>query len=400
MSHDNPQPVLLILNQMAGPMTWELAEDAGNVLGCVALFTGHPDTLQKSHDRVLLYPAAHYQRGNLFRRTLSWVYYWLQAFTWLWGWPKEIPLLLFSNPPILCWLGWLMRRLRGIHYSVMVHDIYPDVLVQMSSFSEKHLLIRLWRWLNRQAYEQADLVMTLGEHMAVALEHQFDSTQTKHGKVEVIFPWVDTEQIIPIPKYENWFAQKHDQIGKLTVMYSGNLGLGHDIETILEAAIKLRNKPNIHFMFIGAGPKWELVQNTIVLNRLNNVTLLPWQPEKQLRYQLAAADVGLVSLEPDLWNLAIPSKALYMMAAGSAIVALAPIPSDLEQIVEKCSAGVTIPVDDTRHDALCQQLDSVFTDRSLLNTMKSSARQGANVYCSRRENSRHFLALVSGRDDL
>ena len=160
MSDNQAKPALLILNQMAGPMTWELAEDVGEALGCVALLTGHPDTLQKSHDKVLLFPAAPYQRGSFPRRALSWLHYWVQAFFWLWRWPKDIPLLLFSNPPILCWLGWVMKKLRGQRYAVMVHDIYPDILVRMVGYGEGHPLIRLWRWLNRRAYGGAEVVMT------------------------------------------------------------------------------------------------------------------------------------------------------------------------------------------------------------------------------------------------
>ena len=173
------RPALLILNQMAGPMTWELAEDAGEALGCVALLTGHSDTLQKSHDKVLLYPAAPYQRGSFPRRALSWLHYWVQAFVWLWRWPKDIPVLLFSNPPILCWLGCLMRTLRGQRYTVMVHDIYPDILVRVAGYSERHPLIRLWYWLNRRSYERADVVMTLGEIMATNLARQFHAGKTE-----------------------------------------------------------------------------------------------------------------------------------------------------------------------------------------------------------------------------
>jgi len=164
------KPALLILNQMAGPMTWELAEDAGEDFGYVALLTGHPDTLQKSHDKVLLYAAAPYQRGSFIRRALSWLHYSVQAFFWLWRWPKDVPILLFSNPPILVWVGWLLRILRGQRYSVMVHDIYPDVLIRLAGYSEGHPLIRMWRWLNRWSYENAEVVMTLGEYMAKNLE--------------------------------------------------------------------------------------------------------------------------------------------------------------------------------------------------------------------------------------
>lgn len=322
MGEKTTQPAILILNQMAGPLTWELAEDMGDALGSVALFTGHPDTLQKTHPTVQLFAAAPYQRGSFPRRALSWVHYWVQAFFWVWRWPKETPLLLFSNPPILCWLGWLLRALRGTPYNVMVHDIYPDVLVRMSGFGEKHLLIRLWRGLNRRAYERAEVVMTLGEYMAATLAQQFDPAKTRPGKIEVIYPWVDTEKIKPIPKAENWFAQQYNQVDKLTVMYSGNMGLGHDIETMLEAARQLQDVPDIHFMFIGAGPKWQMIFYAQQSEKSPNITILGWQPEADLPYTLATADVALVSLEQEMQGLAVPSKTIFAMAAGSALLAV------------------------------------------------------------------------------
>jgi glycosyltransferase involved in cell wall biosynthesis len=336
------KPVVLILNQMAGPMTWELAEDMGDALGSVALLTGHPDTLQKSHPHVQLFPAVPYQRGSFPRRALSWVHYWLQAFFWLWRWPKETPLLLFSNPPILCWLGWLLRVLRGTPYSVMVHDIYPDVLVRMSGLSEKHPLICLWRWLNRRAYQRADVVMTLGEYMAATLARQFDPAQTRPGKIEVIYPWVDTDKIKPISKAENWFAQKYGQVDKLTVMYSGNMGLGHDIETMLEAARQLQDKPDIHFMFIGAGPKWQMASEAQPNEELQNITVLGWQLEEVLPFSLAIADVAVVSLDRGMEGLAVPSKSIYGMAVGSFILATASQNNELASWLPRLQCGLVV----------------------------------------------------------
>jgi len=398
MTHNKSRPALLILNQMAGPMTWELAEDAGEELGCVALLTGHPDTLQKSHDKVFLYPAVAYQRGSFPRRALSWIQYAIQAFFWLWRWPADIPVLLFSNPPILCWVGWVLKKLRGQRYSVMVHDIYPDILVRLAGYSERHPLIRIWRWLNRRAYENAEVVMTLGELMAENLEKQFDASKTRAGKVEVVYPWVDTERIRPIPKEENWFAQKYGQVGKLTVMYSGNMGLGHDIETMLEAAKALKEHPEIHFMFIGAGPKWQLVKETIERGQLTNVALLPWQPEEHLPYQLATADVGLVSLESELWDLAIPSKALYMMATRSALLALAPDSSTLVALINETSCGMVIKSGDDTF--LPRQLEFLVSNASLLQRMRVAARQAAVSRYARRKNSRLLLSLVYSKGEI
>jgi colanic acid biosynthesis glycosyl transferase WcaI len=383
---------VIILNQMAGPMTWELAEDMGDALGGVALLTGHPDTLQKSHPHVQLFPAAPYQRGSFPRRALSWVHYWLQAFFWLWRWPKETPLLLFSNPSLLCWLGWLMRVLRGTPYSVMVHDIYPDVLVRMSGFSEKHPLIRLWRWLNRRAYQRADAVMTLGEYMAATLARQFDPAQTRQGKIEVIYPWVDTDKIKPIPKAENWFAQKYDQVDKLTVMYSGNMGLGHDIETMLEAARQLQNMPDIHFMFIGAGPKWVIVADAKQNEGLDNVTLLDWQSEDVVPYSLASADIALVSLENAMVGLAIPSKAMASMAVGSALVAIVGLENELQDWVQQFECGWQIPPGGEQ--LLIKTLQIWRSDNKTLQNLQQNSRLTALELFSRRLNISRITYLL------
>lgn len=385
------QPALLILNQMAGPMTWELAEDGGAALGCVALLTGHPDTLQKSHPAVQLFPAAPYQRGSFPRRALSWLHYWGQALRWLWRWPKSTPMLLFSNPPILCWLGLLMRTLRGQRYTVMVHDIYPDVVVRVAGYSERHPLIRLWRWLNRKAYERADVVMTLGEYMAANLERQFDSGKTRAGKVEVVYPWVDTNRIKPIPKAENWFAQQHGQVDKLTVMYSGNMGLGHDIETMLAAARELQDVPAIHFMFIGAGPKWQLVKETLDREGLRNVTLLGWQPEEALPAVLATADIGLVALEETLRGLAVPSKTFYMMAAGAAMLCLSEQPSDLQSMVDATGSGHLVKIGDVAH--LLSVLQAWIDNHPQLNQIKQQARL---VACSQFARDGKAKAILGG----
>jgi glycosyltransferase involved in cell wall biosynthesis len=387
------EPKLLILNQMAGPMTWELAEDLGKELGCVAVFTGHPDTLAKgSTDSLLLFPAPPYQRGSFTRRALSWLHYTVLAFFWLCRWPARTPLLLFSNPPILCWLGMLMKLLRRQRYAVMVHDIYPDVLVRLNGFSEIHPLIRLWRGLNRLAYNQAAVVMTLGEYMAANLEKQFDPAATPAGKVEIVYPWVDTVRIKPIPKEENWFAQKYDQVGKLTVMYSGNMGFGHDVETMLEVVKQFQNNQyNVFFMFIGAGPKWQLIHDVIAKENLENVVLLPWQKEEHIPYSLACADLSFVSIEEGISGLAIPSKGIYHLASGSGIITLSNNRNELVNWVINGFCGNVGTTAKTIFSIIVGYLDNT----SAMAKVKNNSRKIAQESFCRIDKTKQVFSLVS-----
>lgn len=392
---DATQPVLLILNQMAGPITWELAEDLAAQLGPVALLTGHPDTLAKGgRGAVQLWAAAPYQRGSFARRALSWLRYLLHALLWLRRWPASTPLLLFSNPPMLVWLGWLLRAVRGQRYAVMVHDIYPDVLVRLAGFGEGHPLVRVWRWLNRRAYQRAELVMTLSEGMAATLARQFDPASTAAGRLVIAYPWADAGRIRPQPKPDNPFARAHGQVGKLTVMYAGNMGLAHDIETMLAAAERVQDLTGVHFMFIGAGPKWALVQATVHERRLDNVTLLPWQPEEGLAQQLAAAEIGLVALEQEAQGLAVPSKALYYLAAGAALLGLSAPGSDLEQIVARDQCGLVLAPGDV--DGLERALRGLAADHERLAGMRSRARQAALARYDRRVVTAQIHSLLAG----
>ena len=390
---DSGAPKLLILNQMAGPMTCELAEDMGSRVGRVELLTGHPDALARgSTEAVRLHPAMPYERGSNAQRALSWLRYVIRAFFWLWRWPKNVLLLLYSNPPILCWLGLVMRLLRGQRYAVMVYDVYPDVVVNLGHLSAEHPVARLWRWLNRQAYERAEVVLTLGEHLAASVEKQFDAAKTGRGRIEIVSPWADTERIHPIPKEMNWFAQKYDQVGKLTLMYSGNMGRGHDIETMLAAAQASQDRPDIHYVFIGHGPKWRLVEETIQQGGLTNVTLLPWQPEDVVPYSLATADVFMVSLEKGLEGTAIPSKAVYGMAAGSALLVLARGGTELKSWIERHQCGVLMAPGSV--EEFREAVQRFVEDRELLQQYKRNARAAAVLEFDRQTNIRRFREVL------
>ena len=338
---------------MAGPMTWELTEDLARHFGAVALLTGHPDTLQKSGSKnIRLYKAPAYHRGGMLRRFYSWFAYCCRALCWLRQWPSSTPVLIFSNPPILVWLLALLRRRRGRQFCVMVHDIYPDVFIRKKFVSPRNPLVQLWSRLNRWAYGESEMVMTLGRHMAATLSQQLREKPVENKKIEIIGPWGDTKLLKRVPKKENWFAKRYGQQEKLTLMYSGNMGLGHDLETMLAAAKRFKDDPRIHFMFIGAGPKWQLVKDLAQDNKLANVTVLPWQDESVLPFSLSTADIGLVSLEMEMSGLAVPSKAFYFLAAQTPLIALCKSQSELADVIEEFKCGAIIEpgnVDGLRH---------------------------------------------------
>ena len=128
-------------------------------------------------------------------------------------------------------------------------------------------------------------------------------------------------------------------------MYSGNLGLTHNIEKILNAALLLKDEIDIKFVIIGDGPKKKVVNIFEKKHNLENLLVLPFQDANILPYSLTASDVSIVldsfsSNDGGESTASIPSKVYYLMSAGSVIYAEADKESELNRLINLYDIGV------------------------------------------------------------
>jgi colanic acid biosynthesis glycosyl transferase WcaI len=135
-------------------------------------------------------------------------------------------------------------------------------------------------------------------------------------------------------------------LGKFTVLYSGNIGVIHDLSLIPALAQKVAGYADVHFLVIGAGPGLRPLQLGCERMGLANVTFLPPQTQAVLPYALATADIGVVALARGAEGISMPSKTYYMMAAGSALLGLSDQTSDLAAVIREHGCGVNVPLGD------------------------------------------------------
>jgi len=115
---------ILFLNQMAGPLFRELAEDVSAQLGPSILHTGHPHTVTSPGTETLrITQAPGYDRGSNIRRLFSWILYFLSAWGVILKHHRKSTLFIVSNPPFLGLLGYLFKKLRNQPYVVLVHRL-------------------------------------------------------------------------------------------------------------------------------------------------------------------------------------------------------------------------------------------------------------------------------------
>jgi glycosyltransferase involved in cell wall biosynthesis len=242
-------------------------------------------------------------------------------------------LLITTAPPFLQVMGYLANRCFGTPYVCLIYDLYPDVAVELNVVSTKHWLVQSWNWLNKKIWRQAQSIVVLSSTMR---ERVVAKCPEVKDKISVIHNWANPDWIMPLAKQDNWFAQKHDLVNKFTVMYSGNMGRCHEMDTIMTAAKQLQNE-DIQFVFIGGGAK----QQICAQQDLPNCRFLPYQEKHVLPHSLTACDLSLVSISSGMEGLVAPSKLYGILAAGRPVAAICEPHSYLKSLLLEANCGAT-----------------------------------------------------------
>lgn len=245
--------------------------------------------------------------------------------------------LLTTAPPFLPILGYLANLLLGLPYVCLVYDLYPAIAVELKVISAKHWLAQLWNSLNQKVWKRADHIIVLSSTMK---ERMHANCPEIDDKISVIHNWADPDWIVPIPKQNNWFARQHDLVNSFTVLYSGNMGRCHDMDTILKAASQLQHEP-IQFVFIGEGAKRQECMEQVFHLGLTNCRFLPYQEKEDLPFSLTACDLSLVSVNPGMEGLVAPSKIYGTLAAGRPVAVVCEPHSYLRTLVAEAKCGAT-----------------------------------------------------------
>src|SRR3954465_9452797 len=280
-------------------------------------------------------PFASFGKKNLLIRILGTATFMIQAFFRALFTPKLAGIFFSTSPPMIglvCTLAAAIRRVPTVYWAM---DLNPDQPLALGKINPKSFTARLLEFGNRRILKHSNLIIALDRFMAERLENR----KTIRHKLVTIPPWPHESFIEPVDPQSNPFRLKHNLAGKFVFMYSGNHSPSNPLKTILDAAVRLKDHPDIRFLFVGGGTGKKEVEQYIKDHNLTNVVSLPYQPLADLKYSLSAADVHLVSLGNDMVGIIHPCKVYGAMAAGRPILFLGPRPSHIADLVDQHTFG-------------------------------------------------------------
>lgn len=246
-------------------------------------------------------------------------------------------LLSYSPPLPLGLSAWLLSRIWRAPWVLEIEDLYPDAAVAAGVLTNR-ALIHFFRGLELFQYRRAAGITVISE----TFRRNLLGKGVPDSKLRVIPIWADPDEVRPLEKH-NAFRQRCGLDGKFVVMYAGNIGLTSCLEDVLCAADHLREQTEIHFVLVGEGVRKQALEAEAKVRALPNVTFLPYQPREAFPEMLAAADLGLVTLNAGAALSSLPSKVFNVMASARPVLAVTPPGSELMQIVTESGCGWSVP---------------------------------------------------------
>ncbi|WP_029351216.1 glycosyltransferase family 4 protein [Bosea sp. 117] len=252
-------------------------------------------------------------RRTLPGRALDYLSFHASALMWLLTHTRRGDIcIVCTDPPLLSCTAALALAATGGSLVNWIMDLYPELAIDAGLIPRGGLVARTTIRLRDLSLRAARCTVAPTRAMAKVVEDR----GIPADRVSVLPHWASGEAIRPMPAERSVLRRCWGLDGKFVVGYSGNLGRSHEFGTLLDAASRLSGRADIVFLIVGDGFRRAQVEDGVRQRGLRNVMMQPLQPRELLSDCLAAADVHLVSLLPEMEPYVVPSKFFGIAAAA------------------------------------------------------------------------------------
>lgn len=242
------------------------------------------------------------------------------------------------SPVTLALPAVVYKKIRKIPIYTWVLDLWPESLTSAGGVTNKYVLA-FFDQIVKSIYRNSDRILISSQRFSesIKLKGNFEDRL-------IYFPnWA--EEIFT--QYSN-FTIPELPIG-FKVVFAGNIGESQDFESIIKAAVELKEMKDIKFIIIGDGRKKQWVDDCIKKEQLEETvfTLGRYSLESMPAF-FVRADAMLLTLKDELvFNQTVPAKLQAYMAAGKPVIAM--LNGEGTDIINKANCGYTTNAGDYKN---------------------------------------------------
>ena len=291
------------------------------------------------------------------------------------------------QPMFVAPFAWMLARLRRAPFIVEVRDIWPDVAVELGMLRSR-TLIGIGRMLERFVYRCADHLVVIGPEM----KRLVASRGAPLSRIDVI-----PQGYKPLPADPRTPADVRAQYrlpSGFVAMYTGSFGVANnDLSMVLDAASRLRNVDDLHFVLVGDGNQRSDLQARVRDEGLSRVHFVPMVPETEIPALLEVADVCLMTLPPgEFWKICFQNKIFNYLGNGRPVVAA--VAGDQETLIRESDGGIVVPPADL--DGFCHAIESLKADPERRLRLGENARSFVRRHLLREDLLERYVGILEG----
>ena len=302
-------------------------------------------------------------------------------------WQKKPDVIIATSPQFFVgmtalWVAFFKR----LPFILEVADIWPASIVGVGAMKMSPLI---------RALEKLELFLYHRAKAIVVLTEAFKTNLTARGvaerKISVVINGVELSKYQPLPKDEALALKLQIKEEAFVVGYIGTHGMAHGLMNVLKAAEKLKNHPEILFLFVGAGAEREALIQYAAAQQLSNVKFIPVQAKALIHKFWSLCHVALVHLKNDVvFKEVIPSKIFEAMGMGLPLLLVAP-DGEASKIVTVDEVGKWIEADNP--ERLADAVIDYYEDPETRCTLAYRSLKRAAFY-SRERQARDMLNVI------
>ena len=267
-----------------------------------------------------------FKRGRI-SRMFSYLSFYVTAFAKGITLRKADVVVSMTTPPLISLLGAAIKYVRGSRHYIWEQDLYPEIAIDLQYLKAGGLTHKVTGWLADRVREHADGIIALGPCMKERLVARGVDPQ----KIAIAEHWASSTAITRLDRPGN--------TAELVLLYSGNFGMAHELETIQGAIYALRNDARFRFIFAGTGDKRKTLAAFCEANQIGSVEFRPFVARDRLNEGLAAGDIGLVTQQDASCGAVVPSKVYGILAAGRPLFYVGPANATPARLIERHQCG-------------------------------------------------------------
>lgn len=232
----------------------------------------------------------------------------------------------------------VVKKIQKIPLYFWVLDLWPESLTSAGGVKNTYVL-SIFTKMVKYIYNNSDKILISSKGFKESILAKGD-----YNDKLVYFPnWAEDSILkgnsnYPIPDLPKGFK----------IIFAGNIGAAQDVNSIMKTALILKEKTEIHFVFIGDGRSKVQLEDFVNENNLSQtVHFLGRFPLDAMKTFFNQADVLLVSLKDELiFNATVPAKLQAYLCTRKPILGM--LNGEGAAMINDANCGLCVNAGDSR----------------------------------------------------